>query len=111
MNHPPIAKMTYTEKAASLVPNSAARWRAIQNILANINQRSNEQKDYAKEYTNRLRPRKKTPQHKSTQNQLKVLKFEDNLMKQRKHYTSPSLRCSRKKRMTRKTFMKLIISV
>ncbi len=60
MNHPPIAKMTYTEKAGSLVPNSAARWRAIQNILANINQRSNEQKDYAKEYTNRLRPRKKT---------------------------------------------------
>jgi hypothetical protein len=25
VNHPPIAKMTYTEKAASLVPNSAAR--------------------------------------------------------------------------------------
>jgi hypothetical protein len=41
--------MTYTEKAASLVPNSAARWRAIQNILANINQRNNEQKDYAKD--------------------------------------------------------------
>jgi hypothetical protein len=32
--------MTYTEKAASLVPNSAARWRAIQNILANNNQRN-----------------------------------------------------------------------
>ncbi len=59
MNHPPIAKMTYTKKAASLGPNYAARWRAIQNILANINQRNNEQKDYAKEYTNRLRPRKK----------------------------------------------------
>jgi hypothetical protein len=84
MDHPPIAKMTYTEEAASLVPNSAARWRAVQNILANNNQRSNEQKDYAKEYTHRLRPRKKTPQHKSTQNQLKVLKFEDNLMKQHK---------------------------
>jgi hypothetical protein len=41
VNHPPIAKMTYTEKAASLVPNSAARWRAIQNIQANNNQRSN----------------------------------------------------------------------
>ena len=30
MNHPPIAKKTYAEKAASLVQNSAARWRAIQ---------------------------------------------------------------------------------
>jgi len=26
VNHPPIAKMTYTEKAAKLVPNFAARW-------------------------------------------------------------------------------------
>jgi hypothetical protein len=29
VNHPPTAKMTYTKKAASLVPDSAARWRAI----------------------------------------------------------------------------------
>jgi hypothetical protein len=28
-----------------------------------------------------------------------------------KHDTSPSLRCSRKKRMTTKNFMKLIISI
>ncbi len=61
MNHPPITKKTYTEKAASLVLNSAARWRAIQNILVNNNQRNNEEKEYAKEYTNRLRPRKNTP--------------------------------------------------
>ncbi len=29
MNHPPPAKMTYTEEAANLVPDSAVRWRAI----------------------------------------------------------------------------------
>ena len=29
MNHPPIAKKTYTEKAASLVPNFAARWHSF----------------------------------------------------------------------------------
>ena len=61
VNHPPIAKMTYTEKAASLVPNSAARWRAIQNIQANNNQRSNKEKKYTKENTPRVRPRRKTP--------------------------------------------------
>ncbi len=76
--------MTYTEKAASLVSNSAARWRAIQNILANNNQRNNEEKEYAKEYTNRLRPRKKTPQHKSTKGRSKELQFNTNLTKQHK---------------------------
>jgi hypothetical protein len=29
VNHPPIAKKTYTEKAANPVPNFAARWRSI----------------------------------------------------------------------------------
>ncbi len=43
---------------------------------------------------------KKTPQHKSTLHRSKVLKFEDKLIMQHKHNTSPSLRCSRKDRMT-----------
>jgi len=29
MNHPPPAKMTYTQGAENLVPDSAARWRSI----------------------------------------------------------------------------------
>jgi hypothetical protein len=40
------------------------------------------------------------PQHKSTKIRSKVLKFNANLIKQHKHNTSPSLRCSRKNRMT-----------
>ncbi len=111
VNHPPIAKKTYTEKAASLVPNSAARWRAIGNILANNNQRSNKEEKYTRENTTRVRPKKKKPQHKSTKIRSKVLEVNANLIKQHKHDTSPSLRCSRKNRMTGKNFMKLIIPV
>ena len=37
MNHPPIAKMTYTEKAASRVPNFAARWCSKRNISSILN--------------------------------------------------------------------------
>ncbi|MFN9960523.1 MAG: hypothetical protein ACK55I_46160, partial [bacterium] len=44
-------------------------------------------------------------------NQSIVLKFNNNLLKQHKHDTSPSLRCSRKNRMTEENFMKLIISI
>jgi phage-related tail protein len=73
VNHPPIAKKTYTEKAASLVQNSAARWRAIQKHLRNNNQRSNKEEKYTKENTTRLRQRKRT-QHKSTKQSVKCLK-------------------------------------
>jgi hypothetical protein len=57
---------------------------------------------YVKEKEPNTNPRKK---------QSKVLKFNSNLIKQHKHDTSLSLRCSRKNRMTGKHFMKLIISV
>ena len=56
-----IAKKTYTEKAASLVQNSAARWRAIQKHLRNNNQRSSKEEIYTKENTTRLRQRKRNP--------------------------------------------------
>jgi hypothetical protein len=68
--HPPIAKKTYTEKAASLVPNSAARWRAIQKHPSKHNQRSNKEERYTKENTTRLRSRKKTL-HKSMEESVK----------------------------------------
>ncbi len=42
------------------------------------------------------------PQHKSTKIRSKVLTFNANLIKQHKHDTSPSLRCSRKNRNDRK---------
>ena len=73
MNHPPIAKKTYTEKAASLIQNSTARWRAIQTHLKNNNQRSNKEEKYTKENTTRLRQRKRT-QHKSAKQSVKSLK-------------------------------------
>jgi hypothetical protein len=34
--------MTYTEKAASQVPNSAARWCSIRNISSNLKQATRE---------------------------------------------------------------------
>jgi hypothetical protein len=55
--------------------------------------------------------KKKNPTQIYAKNQSKVLKFNNNLIKQHKHDTSPSLRCSRKNRMTGKNFMKLIISI
>jgi hypothetical protein len=76
-----------------------------ESILANNIQRSNKEEECTKEKTTRLRPRK-TPQHISTQNQLKTLKFSTILIKQQKHETLPSISCSRKKRMTRNNFMK-----
>jgi hypothetical protein len=55
--------------------------------------------------------KEKEPNTNLQSNQSKVLKLNNNLIKQHKHDTSPSLRCSRKKRMTGKNFMKLIISI
>ncbi len=48
------------------------------------------------------------PQHKSTKIWSKVLEFNANLIKQHKHETSPSLRCSRKNRMTGKKLYEAI---
>jgi hypothetical protein len=73
--------MKYTGEAAVLVPDFAARWRARRSILANNIQRSNKEKMHEKGKTTRLRPRK-TPQHISTQNQLKTLKLSTILIKQ-----------------------------
>jgi hypothetical protein len=53
----------------------------------------------------------KEPNTNLRNNQSKPLKFNNNLIKQHKHNTLLSLRCSRKDRMTGKNFMKLIISV
>jgi hypothetical protein len=53
----------------------------------------------------------KEPNTNLRNNQSKALKYNNNLIKQHKHNTSLSLRCSRKNRMTGKNFMKLIISV
>ena len=54
---------------------------------------------HTKENTTHLRQWKRT-QHKSTKQSVKTLKFNNNLINQHKHNTSPSLRCSRKNRMT-----------
>ncbi len=94
MNHPPPAKMTYTEKAASLVPKPPLDGAQYESILANNIQRSDKEKKHTKENTTRLRPRK-TPQHKSTKNQSEVPKFKDDLIKQHNNDTSPSMHCSR----------------
>jgi hypothetical protein len=55
--------------------------------------------------------KEKEPNTNLQHNQSKVLKFNNNLIKQHNHDTSLSLRCSRKNRMTGKNFMKLIISI
>jgi hypothetical protein len=99
VNHLPIAKKTYTEKAASKFQISPLDGAQYESILANNIQRSNKKKRYTKENTTRLRPRK-TPQHKSTRNQPKTLKFSTKFIQATKHDTSLSLRCSRKDRMT-----------
>ena len=79
MNHLPIAKKTYTEKAASKFQISPLDGAQYESILANNIQRSNKEERYTKENTTRLRPRKKTPQHKSTQLQSTTLTFSTNL--------------------------------
>ena len=61
MNHLPIAKKTYTEKAASKFQISPLDGAQYENILANSIQRSNKEERYTKENTTRLRPRKNTP--------------------------------------------------
>ncbi len=61
MNHLPIAKKTYKEKAASKFQISPLDGAQYEGILANNTQRSNKEKRYTKENTTRLRPRKNTP--------------------------------------------------
>jgi hypothetical protein len=53
-------------------------------ILANNIQRSNKKEECTKEKTTRLRPRK-TPQHISTQNQLKNVKIQRHINQAAKH--------------------------
>ncbi len=102
-------KKTCHIQTARLVPNSAARWRAIQNNLANNIQRNNKKEIHHIIRYSSTSKKKKTPQHKSTlhrskkkkkKKKKKKLKFEDNLIVQHKHNTSLSLRCSRKDRTT-----------
>jgi hypothetical protein len=110
VNHLPIAKKTYTEKAASKFQISPLDGAQYESILANNIQRSNKNERYTRK-TLLVYAQEKTPQHKSTQIQPKTLKFSTKLIKQQKHETSPSMSCSRKNRMTGNNFMKLFISV
>jgi hypothetical protein len=71
VNHLPIAKKTYTEKAASKFQISLLDGAQYESILANNIQRSSKEERYTKENTTRLRPRKKHPNtnpHKFSQN-------------------------------------------
>jgi hypothetical protein len=61
VNHLPIAKKTYTEKAASKFQISPLDGAQYKSILANNIQRSSKEERYTKENTTRLRPRKNTP--------------------------------------------------
>jgi hypothetical protein len=74
VNHPPIAKKTYAEKAASLVQNSAARWRAIQKHLRNNNQRSSKRRNTPRK-TLLVYVKEKETQRKSTKQSVKYLRI------------------------------------
>jgi hypothetical protein len=63
MNHLPIAKKTYTEKAASKFQISPLDGAQYESILANNIQRSNKEEECTKGNATRLRPRKNTPAH------------------------------------------------
>jgi hypothetical protein len=63
VNHPPTAKKTYTEKAASKFQISPLDGTQYRSISANNIQRSNKEKKGTTENTTRLRPRKNTPTH------------------------------------------------
>jgi hypothetical protein len=101
VNHPPPAKMTYTEGAANLVPDSAARWRASESILANNIQRSNKERRYNEETTTRLRPRKNTPTHINAKSVNNIKTQQQYNQATRTQYFN-SMRCSRKDQMTGK---------
>jgi hypothetical protein len=58
VNHLPIAKKTYTEKAASKFQISPLDGTQYESILADTIQRTNKEKKHTKENTTRLRPRK-----------------------------------------------------
>jgi hypothetical protein len=60
VNHLPIAKKTYKEKAASKFQISPLDGAQYEKILTNNIQRSNKEERYTKENTTRLRPRKNT---------------------------------------------------
>jgi hypothetical protein len=75
----------------------------FENILTSKNQQINKRKK--NRYREKHYPaifKKNKPQHKPTKNQSKVLEFQRQVKRTQKHDTSPSLRCSRKKRMTTK---------
>jgi hypothetical protein len=88
VNHLPIAKKTYTEKAASKFQISPLDGAQYESILANNIQRSNKEERYTKENTTRLRPRKKHPNTNPREFSKKTLKFSTKLIKQQKHETS-----------------------
>jgi hypothetical protein len=61
VNYLPIAKKTYTEKAASKFQIPLLDGAQYKSIPANNIQRSNKEERYTKENTTRLQPRKNTP--------------------------------------------------
>jgi hypothetical protein len=75
VNHLPIAKKTYTEKAASKFQISPLDGAQYESILANNIQRSNKEERYTRENTTRLRPRKNTPTQIHT-NSVKNIKIQ-----------------------------------
>ncbi len=75
MNHLPIAKKTYTEKAASKFQISPLDGTQYESILANNIQHSNKEERYTKDNTTRLRPRKNTPTQIHT-NSVKSVKIQ-----------------------------------
>jgi hypothetical protein len=63
VNHPPPAKMKYTEEAAVPVPDSAARWRARRGHLSKLYSVQQQRRRMHERKTTRLNPRKNTPTH------------------------------------------------
>jgi hypothetical protein len=75
VNHPPPAEMKYTEEAGVLVPDSAARWRARGNILANYIQRSNKEEECRKRINYSSTSQEHTPTHIHAKSFKNVKKF------------------------------------
>ena len=75
MNHLPIAKKTYTEKAASKFQISPLDGAQYESIPANNIQRSNKNERYTR-ITLLVYAQEKTPKHKSTQIQSKNTKIQ-----------------------------------